>query len=108
MNAERFSIIYNDLESKERELIMRKRSEYAPDVDVLANFKQTAAILHIEPEDVCAVFMMKHVQAVVNGARNPETRLEFGDAQREGFAQRISDARNYLMLMAALVDERSK
>jgi hypothetical protein len=107
MNREVFESLYKTFEVAERDLLISKRSEYAADADVLANFKVTANQLGVSPEEVCLVFMMKHVQAIAKAAMKPETRLGWGGTgATEGFSQRISDARNYLVLLSALIYER--
>jgi hypothetical protein len=107
MNREDFSKLYSEFEGTECNLIGSKRSEYAPGEDCLSNFKDTAKQLGITPEEVCLVFLMKHTQAVAKAAMKPETRLGWGGTgSTEGFSQRISDARNYLILLAALIKER--
>jgi len=106
MNREQFDELYAHFVGVEGGLLDRKRGEYTDGDDVLANFKATAEALGLSSEDVCAVLLLKHVQAIVIAARDKSTRLGFGDASREGFSQRIADARNYLVLLAALVGER--
>jgi hypothetical protein len=107
MDLKTFDNLYNMFEGAERDLLLTKRSEYAADVDVLINFKVTAKQLGMTPEAVCLVFMMKHIQAIAKAAMKPDTRLGWGGTgATEGFSQRISDARNYLILLAALIEER--
>lgn len=107
MDREQFAKLYKEFENMESNLLINKRSEYAPDEDCLSNFKLTASQLGITPEEVCLVFLMKHTQAVAKAAMKPDTRLGWGGTGSiEGFSQRISDARNYLVLLAALIKER--
>jgi hypothetical protein len=107
MDRQQFEAIYKEFEGMERSLLLSKREEYAIDDDCLSNFKVTAAQLGVPPEEVCLVFLMKHTQAVAKAAMDPSTRLDWGGTgAKEGFNQRISDARNYLILLAALIKER--
>jgi len=107
MNLERFEKVYKDFEEHERALLISKRSEYAMNADVLSNFKATALSCGMEPEEVCVVLMMKHAQAICKMARDESVRLSWGgNGAIEGASQRISDARNYLILLAALIAER--
>lgn len=109
MNRDIFEKLYSEFENMERNLLLTKRSEYARDEDVLINFKNTAELTGLSPEDVCLVFLMKHVQAVAKAANSRDTRLSWGGTGAvEGFSQRISDARNYLILLAALIKERGE
>jgi hypothetical protein len=107
MDKQSFENLYNMFEGAERSLLITKRSEYAADTDVLVNFKTTANQLGITPEEVCLVFMMKHIQAIAKAAMRPGTRLGWGGTgATEGFSQRVSDARNYLILLSAIIEER--
>jgi len=107
MNLERFEKVYKDFEEHERALLISKRSEYAMNADVLSNFRATALSCGMEPEEVCVVLMMKHTQAICKMARDKSVRLSWGgNGATEGASQRISDARNYLILLAALIEER--
>ena len=109
MNVKRFEEILGQFESEEHILLLGKRKEYAVDEDCLSNFKATAKATSMSPEDVCVVLLMKHVQAIAKAAHDPSTRLGFGGSgAAEGFSQRIADARNYLILLAALIGERDE
>lgn len=107
MRVDEFERIYKDFEEHERSLLISKRLEYAMNEDCLSNFKATAASTGMEPEEVCVVLMMKHAQAICKIARDKSVRLGWGGTGAiEGTSQRISDARNYLILLAALISER--
>lgn len=107
MDRETFEELYKEFEDMERNLLLTKRKEYAVDEDCLSNFKVTAELLGVSPEEVCCVFLLKHVQSVAMAAKRSDTRLSWGGTGSvEGFSQRISDARNYLILLAALIKER--
>jgi hypothetical protein len=107
MDVETFEGILGQFESEEHILLLGKRKEYALSADCLSNFKATATATCMSPEDVCVVLLMKHVQAIAKAAHDPSTRLGFGGSgAREGFSQRVADARNYLILLAALIGER--
>jgi len=107
MRREEFEQIYKDFEEHERSLLISKRSEYAMDEDCLSNFKVTAEATGMTPEEVCVVLMMKHAQAICKMAKDKSVRLGWGGTGAiEGTSQRISDARNYLILLAALMAER--
>jgi hypothetical protein len=102
MNVERFEGILGQFESEEHILLLGKRKEYAVNEDCLSNFKATALATSMSSEDVCVV-----LQAIAKAAHDPSTRLGFdGSGAKEGFSQRIADARNYLILLAALIGER--
>jgi hypothetical protein len=107
MDVETFEKLLTEFESEERALLIGKRKEYAVNSDCLSNFKATAMATSMSPEDVCVVLLMKHVQAIAKSAHDSSTRLGYGGTgAKEGFSQRIADARNYLILLAALIAER--
>lgn len=109
MNRQHFNTLLDDFEKKEQSLLGYKRSEYASeDGDVLVNFKENAEFLGMTPEEVCFTYLMKHIQAIRNGVYNPDKRLGWNEGDREGFSQRIADARNYLILLAACMSERTE
>ena len=109
MNQEEFKKLYTEMRTKEQGLLGMKRQEYTQgNEDVLLNFKQSAAFLGCDPKDVCVTYMMKHVQSIVLAVKeNPD--LEFvweNPGGTEGLAQRFSDARNYLVLLAGLIEDQ--
>lgn len=111
MNQEEFKKLYTDMRVKEQDLLGFKRGEYTQgDEDVLINFKQVAAFMNITPEEVCLTYMMKHIQSITMAVkRNPGIKFEWKtETGEEGLAQRFSDARNYLLLLAALIDEHGE
>jgi len=111
MRREEFEAVYGRLEGAERALLVSKRAEYAGGEDVLRNFKVTATALGrgATPEGVCLVLLMTHVQAVSEAVMGDKSAtLDSARPGGETLAERISDARNYLVLLAALVEERNR
>ena len=108
MDIQTFNGILEEFMGKEISLLTKKRSEYAGDEDVLINFKQVAAWLGVEPEQYCMTLIFKHLQsvfkAVNGGVYTWEWEIPGGG---EGMKQRISDLRNYFMLLGALLSEKS-
>ena len=106
----RFSKLLDDTVERERDLLVHKRAEYATDADPLRNFHIVADFLGTTPERVCVQYLVKHVQSIVESTK----RSNMGDDGlvwetedgHEGLWQRISDARNYLILLAALIAEQ--
>ena len=105
MNVPEFMDIVEEFRAHEEELLAAKRAAYAGDADCLSNFKQIAGILGLVPEQVCSVYLLKHILGI---AREVDAggKAVWGDAASEGLNQRISDARNYLVLLAAIIRER--
>lgn len=111
MDQDEFKKLYTDTRVKEQELLGFKRGEYTQgDEDVLINFKQVAAFTDTTPEEVCLTYMMKHIQSIAMAIkRNPDIKFEWKtETGEEGLAQRFSDARNYLLLLAALIVDRGE
>jgi len=111
MNKNKFERLMNRFVKEEGVMLNFKRDEYTRgDVDVLLNFKQTAGFTGDHATDVCITYLMKHVQSIVlTVKKDPEVELDWGSENgREGLAERFKDARNYLMLLAALLDENNE
>ena len=109
MNKEKFKKLYTEMRAKEQDLLGVKRHEYTQgDDDVLLNFKQSAAFIGCDPKDVCIAYLMKHVQSVVLAVKK-DRDLKFvweNPDGTEGLAQRFCDARNYLVLLAGLIEDQ--
>lgn len=106
-----FEELHNKMTVREAKTLDFKRVEYARgDEDTLVNFKQTADFLGIRPEEVCLIYLMKHIQSVSLAVqRDVIPKFEWQDADgHEGLAQRFTDARNFLVLLAALIQEREE
>lgn len=85
----------------EMALMTSKGKEYTREApDVLANFKRIGRELKLPMEQVWAVYFHKHIDAIMNYASNG------GKIHSdEPIQKRIQDARNYLMLFGAMVEE---
>ena len=113
MDRLKFDELLIKMIEQERVLLNYKRGEYAKGTaDVLINFKQNAAFLERSPEEICLAYTMKHIQSIsrsVMSSSRMDTDLKFewvDAAGKEGLAQRFADARNYLILLAALIKEK--
>lgn len=87
-----------------------KSREYAHDVDVLKNFKRTAEHLstgNVAPETVATVFLQKHMDSITAIVGHIQQTGEVPDDLTEDLSGRFSDAINYLLLLLALIHERS-
>lgn len=101
MDDERFNFILYSRLDKIREVLGRKAAEYAYG-DRLSNFKRAAEIQRIAPEQACWNFLMKHLVSIQDMV---ESRREYSRAQWD---EKIGDAINYLILLEAIVSERSE
>ena len=104
---QQFEALVKEFLEHEEQLLCWKAGEYTDGADRLKNFRQVAQWLGQHPADVALCYLMKHMQsislAVKTGKRNWVWQTEEG----EGLKQRIADARNYLLLLAACLDEES-
>lgn len=108
MDKKRFEDLYTEFSQREQELLNFKRGEYAGDVDVLKNFKQQALFNETTMLDICMVLAFKHIQGIQNIISGRDVRdlpWYWENGPKEGLKQRIADARNYLLLLAACIDE---
>jgi len=82
----------------EKALLNSKGLEYTRGGDRLDNFKRNAKALGSTPLRMCLVFLQKHIDSIFNYAKH-------GDVLSEPIDSRIHDARNYLLLALAIIEE---
>jgi len=99
MTAQTFDQMVLDTNTMARNIVDAKRPSYTiGDADVLKNFKNVSARLgNVTPAQVCAVYMLKHIDAIVASASKGVFDIENHS--------RIADAINYLHLMKAILVE---
>jgi ABC-type antimicrobial peptide transport system permease subunit len=68
--------------------------------DVLANFKNVANKLNLDPKQVLLVYMDKHQDAIANYIKSN------GQSESEPIKMRIVDNINYLFLLYGLIEEQ--
>ena len=86
--------------STEMELMRVKGEEYTvSDEDKLKNFKSIADRLDVATPIVAMVYLLKHMDSIRNYVLNGV------EASDESISGRIRDARNYLMLLHAILLE---
>lgn len=101
MDLVTFDRVSAELEAEAKGIQKAKRPAYTVgNPDVLHNFKSVAQRIGITPEQVLAVYMLKHVDAVVSILAKPHL------PQAEAIIGRFADNINYLHLGYALVKER--
>lgn len=76
-----------------------KGKDYAGDTDALSNFKTQGKELGLTPEQVLAVYLGKHVSAVMAYCRE-------GQVESEPIEGRIHDVILYCFLLMGLVKEK--
>jgi hypothetical protein len=94
--------LFDRMVSQERELLMTKGVEYSGEGDSLGNFKRGAADVDLDPKKILWVYMSKHLDSIKYFIRN-------GDViSNETIEGRIADARNYLFLLACLIEDEGR
>ena len=109
MNRKDFAALYDLFNAEEGKLLRVKREEYVGDLrdDVLTNFKQGSTFEGRRPEEYCMTLIIKHIQSLQRAVADRQYCRAFFDEKRgiEGTWQRISDVRNYLLLLAAIIED---
>ena len=96
--------------SKEAELLEWKGQEYGSNYDRLLNFKEISKFVGLNEADVCFLYLMKHIQSIGLAIKDREYKNKWywnDTNNNEGLRQRIADARNYLLLLAACIEEEA-
>jgi hypothetical protein len=83
-------------------LLSVKGHEYAGSFDRLANFKRGADLTGCTPEQVAFVYLSKHYDAIATYVREGQS-----PPSAELIESRLQDLLNYVLLLAALIQERS-
>ena len=107
MTPLRFSEICEEFISKEQEILNWKRKEYSPQDDRLQNFREIAALTGTSMPQVALTYLLKHIQSIKNAVMTGNVDWCWEGEGGEGMKQRIADSRNYLLLLAACLDEEA-
>ena len=103
---ERCERLVKEFEEEEAKILLRKRAEYSDQEDRLQNFHQQAAIQGVEPADISLTYLLKHILSIAKAVRTGNQPWVWVTAEgSEGLKQRFADARNYLLLLAACIEE---
>ena len=101
MNSSELNKLKLRMEDIESQILGTKGTEYiVSNDDRLKFFKDYSTSLDISPEVVCSIFLMKHINSILNFVKT-------GKQGEEGITGRINDARNYLLFLQALVEENN-
>lgn len=104
MKAEKFNEVVEERISKIKSTLVRKAAEYSSDDDRLHNFKVAARINGETPEKALWGMMSKHLVSVIDIISGTSAgKLPNADMRDE----KIGDAINYLILLEALLIEKS-
>lgn len=102
-SEESFSKLLDIMAKEEREVLKLKGSDYsdAKGGNRLSNFERLSKRLDSTPEKILAVYLMKHIDAIL-------TYCKDGQVSSEGIEGRILDARNYLALLRLMIESSKK
>jgi hypothetical protein len=99
MNYQNFKILHTNSHNFEDIVMNGKAKEYSTDADRLLNFKETAQLMQTTPEWACWNLNSKHLQSI-------RRMLDEKQLTKEYIDEKIGDARNYLMLLKAILYEK--
>ena len=104
-SPESFKSLVEEFLNVESQLLNWKAGEYTAGKDRLQNFRQVAQWLNKRPAEVALYYMLKHIQSITLAVQSGKLVWEWQTDAGEGMKQRLADARNYLLLLAACMDE---
>jgi len=102
---ELFEKMREEFLAHEEKIMGWKAGEYADDKDRLKNFRQVASFTGTTMSVVALMYLLKHIQAIANAVETDNYVWAWEKEGGEGAKQRIADARNYLLLLAACMEE---
>ncbi len=108
MNPGEFKVLMDEFLNHEQEIMNLKAQDYTNDHDRLKNFRQIAQFEGRNMSQIAMSYLLKHVQsialAVQAGDLGEDSWVWSTEDGYEGLKQRIADARNYLLLLAACLE----
>jgi len=106
-SPERFNKLCDEFLSKSQEILVWKREEYAPGEDRLENFRTVGNFLNKKPSVIALIYLLKHIQSIAVAVITDVFVWAWTKDGGEALKQRIVDAINYLLLLAACLDEEA-
>jgi len=89
------------MQSEENRIMLCKGKEYTvSDDDKFKNFKSIGDRLSLSPEQVAMIYLLKHMDSIRNYI------LTGKESSEEPIRGRIQDARNYLLLLGGIIEEK--
>ena len=107
MTPQQFENLRDEFLTREARILNWKRGEYSPNEDRLQNFREVAALTGLRLSEVALIWLLKHIQSISLAVRNGKYSWTWETERGEGLKQRIADARNYLLLLAACLEEEN-
>jgi len=108
MTKDCFEELREEFLEHEARILDWKRGEYSPNDDRLQNFREVAALTGLRLSEVALIWLLKHIQSISLAVRNGKYTWTWETEGGEGLKQRFADARNYLLLLAACLEEENK
>jgi len=105
---EQFQALCEEFAEHEHALLGFKAEEYASTTDRLLNFRQIAAFEERTMPQIAMTYLLKHLQSINMAVQKGDTPkwCWINPGGGEGLKQRFADARNYLLLLAACIEEQ--
>ncbi len=104
-----FEGLVGEFLEEEEKLMEWKAQEYSTDGDRLQNFREVAFLEQRKMSQVAFSYLLKHLQSIALVVNNGRVKWCWEDENgNEGTKQRIADARNYLLLLSACIEEEEK
>jgi len=101
MKVDDFRKWADSVQKEENRIMLVKGKEYTvSDEDKFKNFKSIAERLGLTSELICLVYLLKHMDSIRNYV------LTGTEVSEEPIVTRIQDARNYLLLLGGIIEER--
>ncbi len=89
------------MQDEENRLMTVKGEEYTvSDEDKFKNFKSIGERMDLQAEKVCLIYLLKHMDSIRNYV------LTGSEVSEEPIIGRIQDARNYLLLLGGIIEEK--
>jgi len=104
---EQFNKLMQEFTEKEATILAWKAGEYSNEKDRLQNFREIAEFVGSKPQDVVLLYLLKHIQSIALAVRSSDYVWAWETEAGEGMKQRIADARNYLLLLGACMEEET-
>jgi hypothetical protein len=104
MNKDEFDLVVEENISQMRASLQAKGAEYCKGQDRLQNFKDTALMNGCTPEQALWGFVSKHIIALKDFIQSPGMQ----NIPYSFWSEKLGDIRNYMVLLDALITERTK
>jgi len=101
----KFNRLCDEFRDREEEITAFKAGEYRTEEDVLQNFREIGDLTNVGQTQVALFYFLKHVQSIKNAVMSGNYVWAWETDGGEALKQRIADSRNYLLLLAACLDE---